>query len=550
MVSCMGCRKKKVTGRYQLQFPLNWVRSELRGRTAEEWREVILAAWEASPVALQQQWRQSFHLTMDDLMKTTLTVKNRTGRRFDRDAYAREAHLVYGPAVSPSDAPPKLLARCFKHSVDFVVHHGLSISSVADSFTNTGEHTVPSDTYPQALVSEGSTDAGDTTECDSSASPKMTFCFGGEPVPAPDRDVRPGVQDCAEADVQEQNDKYTPLLDEMLKWDEDQLFSLEDDLQLSVDFETVGDGSFADDCCPIPSQTQTGYIEEGVWRSKRVMEEMVSDQGGDADGCFGVSVEQQLLRAREDLTAARQQRDDAVMLCQQLQAQLAKVLEQREQSPGTDVPEDGCFRNWVKAWVRWRDGQKQFPHPGSQSLMVKLTSLPAIFLWQKSVWPTHSTSSQLHPVSALCACVDDLCDSGTIAFMSTPHAWTRCSSCVDACLHMMHSTLSLPYYDQYDLLSGCTVLLSREQATAPPSIPLRSSQGRVVLWPSQPINSITTHGSQHPCITHKPLAQVMVPGRCMKTCECSRSDQIVVCKPQCMLRIVWACTTLSMLQWL
>lgn len=333
-----GCRKKKVTGRYQLQFPLKWVHSQLRGRTAEEWREIILAAWDASSPALKQQWRHSFHSTIDDLMKTTLTVKNRTGRRFDRDAYAREAHFVYGPAVSPSDAPPKLLARCFKHSVDFVVHHGLSISGLAESFTNTGEHTVPSDTAPQDVLSASSAGGGNT-ECDScddevyTHPPKMAFCFGGDPVPAPDM---------ADVDMCEDDDK--PLLDEMLNWSEEDIFACDDDLQLSVDPEHVPDLYLSNEFSPSSPRQPLSSSDEAVWRSIGASEECAHQQVWDGDGFGGASLEQQLLWAREDLTAARRQRDDAVHMCQQLQAQLTQAQRQREQSPGTDVPEDGCFR--------------------------------------------------------------------------------------------------------------------------------------------------------------------------------------------------------------
>lgn len=333
------CHKKKVTGRYQLQFPLNWVRDHLRGRTAEEWREIIIAAWDVSSPDLQRQWRHTFESTIDDLMKTTLTVKNRTGRRFDRDAYAREAHFVYGPAVSPSDASPKLLARCFKHSVDFVLHHGLSNSTVADSCTNTGEHTVPSDPGRSDLPSANSGETEKSTMRNlwanalSSKLPPMTFRFGREPVPDPDPMMM---------DMQEDDDQYTQLLDEMLNSPEDELFSCEEDLQLQDEPEHMPDLPLFDDSCP--SSPLHPESSEDVWRSTPTLEEYAYAPGREGDASMSDCVELQLLRAREDLAAARQQRDDAVRLCQQLQLQLAEAAEQRAQSPGTDVPEDGCFR--------------------------------------------------------------------------------------------------------------------------------------------------------------------------------------------------------------
>jgi hypothetical protein len=116
---------KKVTGRYQLQFPLEWVRRRLAGATAEQLRAAILEAFYRAGAALQLRWRQSFESAKSSLMSSTLTVENRTGRRFDRDAYRAEAQQIYGASCVPDCATPKLLARCFKHSVDFMFEHGL-----------------------------------------------------------------------------------------------------------------------------------------------------------------------------------------------------------------------------------------------------------------------------------------------------------------------------------------------------------------------------------------------------------------------------------------
>lgn len=337
-----SCCKKKVTGRYQLQFPVKWVREQLSGRTAEEWREIIMAAWETSSPAMQHQWRHSFQSTVDNLMRTTLTVKNRTGRRFDRDAYAREAHFVYGPAVSPADASPKLLARCFKHSVDFVVHHGLSNSSMADLSANTGEHTVPSGSDSLDIARENSFDPHQSVEsqCDNDVSgssnvPKVSFRFGLGPIPG---------ADMFDVEMREDDDQYTRLLDEMLKCSEEELFSCDEDLQLDLDPEHMCDLHFSDDSCPSTPRQTGSEPQDVVWRSSSGSQAGSHSVGWHSQMWSEDCVEQQLFRAREDLAAARQQRDDAVRLCQQLQVQLAAVLEQREQSPGTDVPEDGCFR--------------------------------------------------------------------------------------------------------------------------------------------------------------------------------------------------------------
>lgn len=116
---------KKVTGRYQLQFPLDWVKRNLPGRTAEEWRQQILEAFQSCPPPQQLAWRRDFEDSLKEMMSSTLTVENRTGRRFDRAAYRAEAQLVYGVDVVPTSASPKLLSRCFQHSINFLMANGV-----------------------------------------------------------------------------------------------------------------------------------------------------------------------------------------------------------------------------------------------------------------------------------------------------------------------------------------------------------------------------------------------------------------------------------------
>lgn len=135
--------KKKVTGRYQLQFPLDWVRQRLQGRPAEAWRHCILEAFSAASPSMQQIWRAEFEKTKSKLMSSTLTVENRSGRRFDRHVYQTEAQLIYGVSLVPHGASPKLLARCFKHSVDFIVTRGL-VREPAESAEHTLEVSTPS----------------------------------------------------------------------------------------------------------------------------------------------------------------------------------------------------------------------------------------------------------------------------------------------------------------------------------------------------------------------------------------------------------------------
>lgn len=130
-MSCRRHSKKKVTGRYQLQFPLDWVRQRLSGRTAEQWRSLIMLAYEDTTRSEQQKWRESFKAVKNEMMGSTLTVENRTGRRFDRDAYKREAKTVYGACI-PDQASPKLLSRCFQHSIEFIMTRGLLTVSSAD----------------------------------------------------------------------------------------------------------------------------------------------------------------------------------------------------------------------------------------------------------------------------------------------------------------------------------------------------------------------------------------------------------------------------------
>ena len=85
----------------------------------------------ASP-STQLAWRAEFESGKSKMMSSTLTVENRSGRRFDRERYEAEAQLIYGASLVPDGASPKLLARCFKHSVDFIVSRGL-VSEPADS---------------------------------------------------------------------------------------------------------------------------------------------------------------------------------------------------------------------------------------------------------------------------------------------------------------------------------------------------------------------------------------------------------------------------------
>jgi hypothetical protein len=125
--------KKRISGRYQLQFPLEWVRERLAGRTAEAWRADILVAFDSAEASVRQAWRNDFELEKKYMMKSTLRVENRTGRRFDRVAYCEEAQKVYGVASVPPNASPKLLSRCFQHSIDFALCNRLIDPTIATS---------------------------------------------------------------------------------------------------------------------------------------------------------------------------------------------------------------------------------------------------------------------------------------------------------------------------------------------------------------------------------------------------------------------------------
>lgn len=118
-------KTKKATGRYQLQFPRAWLQ-QLAGRTAEEWRKALIDAFAGADADTQHAWRVDFEDGCKaSMLKRTLTVAERSGRRFDRSAYLLEAQAIYGASAIPDSATPKLLARSFQHSIDFAARCGL-----------------------------------------------------------------------------------------------------------------------------------------------------------------------------------------------------------------------------------------------------------------------------------------------------------------------------------------------------------------------------------------------------------------------------------------
>ena len=105
--------------------------------TAEDWRALIVQTFEAAAPATQREWRADFLARKVDMLSYTLTVENRTGRRFDREAYQQEAAVIYSPETVPCNASPKLLARCFQHSIDFI-HSRRLVEDVIDEQTKAG----------------------------------------------------------------------------------------------------------------------------------------------------------------------------------------------------------------------------------------------------------------------------------------------------------------------------------------------------------------------------------------------------------------------------
>jgi len=118
-----GVAKAKV-GNPQLQFPIAWARRQLRGVAVEEWRALILRAWGRAGPDERAAWRASWLEGKDALLACRLDERSRTGRRFDREAYAEEARVVCGPLDA---TVPRFLACCFRHSVDFVTARGWDV---------------------------------------------------------------------------------------------------------------------------------------------------------------------------------------------------------------------------------------------------------------------------------------------------------------------------------------------------------------------------------------------------------------------------------------
>ena len=277
------------------------------------------------------------------MMKTTLTVGNRSGRRFDREAYCVEAQRVYGEDVVPSDASPKLLARCFQHSVDFIVSKGLAkslsgaLSPAASSITAcaSGSTEDSSDVVDEQMTqkmfegdeeAEGSqrvspsSDAehvhsasAEHTEHAFSATSHQSTCFTelSAPLAAP------------EFDLADASGQFVDDSDCLLGMGEDELMGVclfDDDLpDLLVDpmWDTL------QKCEPLYLYDESNMCSSAV----PVLE-----------GCCN--------NCPAELAATRQQRDDALSRCAHLQSQVERLRIERDALWGSwddCCPLDGCF---------------------------------------------------------------------------------------------------------------------------------------------------------------------------------------------------------------
>lgn len=331
-MSPQGVVKKKSTGRYQLQFPIVWLRTVLRGRCAEEWRRLVLAAFRASSAPLQQQWRSQFD--KKGLMSSTLTVENRSGRRFDRSALLREAQEIYGTLAVPASAPPKLLARCFQHSVDFALQHGLvAAPPPADSTTEAlstppAEHT-PSSSHSAAAGSIPDLPAaGYASEQDSSLSRQTSstcqaLAVSSPACPASPDPLYPSGGGSLTAELLASDSVLLGDLEDTDDW----LAHLADDGAL-LSTGDVAMGNALEDAVMQPCAIEAVASDVCRHVASIEMHATASDQStacaqslqvgvGLAPAAAKVgSLQQELAAMRHDLAVAREQRDAAVLALQ------------------------------------------------------------------------------------------------------------------------------------------------------------------------------------------------------------------------------------------
>ena len=341
-----ACRKKRVTGRYQLQFPLVWVQDQLQGKTAERWRAEILRAFRAASPGLRSEWRASFASQKGVMMKKTLTVDNRSGRRFDREAYCVEAQQVYGEDEVPTDASPKLLARCFQHSVDFIVSKGLvhslsgalspaasSIAACASASTEDSSDVVDEQMTEKAAIKDvaeqgedllrvsPSSDAehvhsasAEHTEHTFSAASHKSTCFTelSAPLAAP------------ESALADASGRVVGDSDCLLGMGEDEL---------------MGVGLFDEDDLP-------DLLADPMWDTLQKCEPMcLYDESNMCSSVVPV-LEGSCSRCTAQLAETRQQRDDALRRCAYLQSQVERLRIERDALWGSSddcFSLDGCF---------------------------------------------------------------------------------------------------------------------------------------------------------------------------------------------------------------
>lgn len=317
-------KTKKTTGRYQLQFPRAWLQ-QLAGRTAEEWRAAVLSAFEGAAADIQRAWRSDFAGGKASMLKRTLTVAERSGRRFDRRAYLSEAQALYGKDAVPDSAPPKLLARCFQHSIDFAARRGL----LGDA--------------PLALLSTPRSAAPRRLKIvRRSATPELRM----PTTPMPASSVACSATESASCSLQQGDGG---VLSSILEDACSSLDALDDDLTADL-FACAADGMLLSDPDVLSMSTSDALSDEVLQCSSRsstalrasverrssvqCTDEETSGTAGSArvqvgDPAKRVEIlEAELAKVLRDLEAAREQRDVAVRESQSAAVREASVLRQ------------------------------------------------------------------------------------------------------------------------------------------------------------------------------------------------------------------------------
>lgn len=291
---------------------------------------------------VRADWRESFASQKQKLMMKTLTVDNRSGRRFDREAYCREAQKVYGEDVVPSNATPKLLARCFQHSVDFIVNNGLC-QSLSSSDTPAWSAAITTCATP---LTDNTSDGTDE---------EMTLKKKEDSVVDIVR-VSPS-SDAVHAKSEHTEHTFTPTSQKSTCFTElsdplaasalepsEQLVDTSDCLVDGGDDLLMMEQGLFDDDDGLPD-----LLADPVWEGQQHDDgELYLDVGSNMCGSVVPVLEGSCSNCEAELAAAWQQRDDALKRCAELQSQVERLKIERDALWGSsdscfDGSLDGCF---------------------------------------------------------------------------------------------------------------------------------------------------------------------------------------------------------------